>query len=68
MKYNAKRVGETLRRLRGDKTLSEVAKEVKISVSSLQMYEAGNRCPRDDVKIRIAKYYGKKVSSVFYFE
>lgn len=55
-----------LKDLRGDKTLEEVAKAVGISVSSLGMYETGKRVPRDDVKIRIAKYYETTVAAIFF--
>ena len=55
-----------LKDLRGERTLGEVAKAVGISVSSLGMYETGRRIPRDDVKIRIAKYYGTTVAAIFF--
>ena len=55
-----------LKKLRGDRTLEEVAKAVDISVSSLGMYETGKRVPRDAVKIRIAKYYGTTVAAIFF--
>lgn len=55
-----------LKDLRGNRTLEEVAKAVGISVSSLGMYETGKRIPRDDVKIRIAKYYQTTVAAIFF--
>ncbi len=55
-----------LKDLRGNRTLEEVAKAVGISVSSLGMYETGKRVPRDDVKIRIAKYYQTTVAAIFF--
>lgn len=55
-----------LKELRGNKTMEEVAKAVDISVSSLGMYETGKRVPRDDVKIRIAKYYKTTVAAIFF--
>lgn len=30
------------------------------------MYEAGERNPRDEVKIALARYYGKQVSDIFF--
>ena len=67
---DAKLVGETLRNLRAAKRLSmrEVAEKVGITVSSLAMIERGERTPRDDVKVRLAHYYGQKVGELFYGE
>ena len=55
--------GKILRELRGDK---EIAKAVGITKSSWAMYERGERIPRDEVKIQIAKYFGKTVQEVFF--
>lgn len=52
--------------LRGDKTQREVAESLGISVSSLSMYEVGQRIPRDEVKIKIANYYEKPVQDIFF--
>lgn len=59
-------MGEILRELRGDKSQSEVAKAVNISDSALSAYEANERTPRDEVKVRIARYYGKTVQEIFF--
>ena len=59
-------IGVRLRELRGGKTLKEVADSVKISLSSLAMYESGRRVPKDDVKLRLANYYGKSVEALFF--
>ena len=61
-----KEYSQKLKTLRGDRTIEEVAKAVKISPSSLGMYETGRRVPRDDVKIRIAKYYETTVAAIFF--
>lgn len=61
-----KKIGKRLIELRGDKTREEVAIDLKISYSALQMYENGERIPRDEVKIRIANYYGKSVQAIFF--
>lgn len=63
---DAKAIGERLQKLRGDKTQEAVAKELGVSPSAVGMYENGERIPRDDVKIRIAAYYGKSVSEIFF--
>ena len=58
--------GKILRELRGDKTQEEIAKAVGITKSSWAMYERGERIPRDEEKIQIAKYFGKTVQEVFF--
>lgn len=59
-------IGSKLRLLRGDKTQKEVADSVNIATSTYAMYEAGCRIPRDEIKIRLAKYYGVTVDSIFF--
>lgn len=59
-------MAETLRRLRGKKTLEEVANAVNISKSALSKYENGDRIPRDQVKKKLADYYGKTVQYIFF--
>ena len=58
--------GMILRKLRGDRTQEEIAAALGITKSSWAMYERGERVPRDEVKIRIAKYFGKSVEELFY--
>lgn len=60
--------GEKLKALRGEKSQDEVAKAVFISDSALSSYENGDRIPRDDVKRRLAQYYGKSVGEIFFDE
>lgn len=61
-----KAIAQRLVELRGDKGQAEVANAVKISASALSMYECGERVPRDEVKIRLAKYYGVSIESIFF--
>lgn len=63
MPYN-----EILLKLRKDKgkSRSEVAKALGLTRSAIAMYERGERVPKDDIKVKISKYYGKSVSSIFY--
>ena len=58
-------MNEKLIALRGNRTQEEVAKALGISVSALSMYEQGNRIPRDEIKIRMAEYYGVSLESLF---
>ena len=59
-------MSESLKELRGKLDIAEVAKELGVSVSSLEKYERGDRTPRDEVKVRIAKYYDKTVEELFF--
>ena len=62
------RIGERLKNLRGEKTRKEVSKELGVSKSAIAMYERGERVPRDNVKIKIAKFYNMSVEDIFYTE
>lgn len=59
-------VGEKLRELRGDCTKEAVANAIGVSLSSYIKYERDERHPRDEIKIKIARYYGKTVESIFF--
>lgn len=61
-------VAKRLIKLRSNKSQEEVANAVNISASALSMYENGERIPRDEIKIRLAKYYGKTVQYIFFNE
>ena len=65
-RLNTEVIAKTLIELRGDKSREKVAADLNISVSAIKMYELGERIPRDDIKIRIAKYYGRSVGSIFF--
>lgn len=58
--------GMLLRKLRGERTQEEIATALGVTKSSWAMYERDERVPRDEVKIRIAKYFGKSVEELFY--
>lgn len=59
-------IGQRLIKLRGNKTQEEVATALGISLSAIGMYERGERMPRDEVKIAIAKYFDTTVQSIFF--
>lgn len=63
-----KKMAQVLRSLRREKgeTQAEVAKSVGISASAYAMYETGERVPRDDVKVMIAKHFNRSVKGVFF--
>ena len=59
-------IAKKLVELRGDRSQNEVATAVGVSVSAIAMYESGQRIPRDEIKIRIAEYYGVGVADIFF--
>ncbi|PGU99172.1 helix-turn-helix transcriptional regulator [Bacillus thuringiensis] len=63
---NYERVAESLINLRNGRSREEVAKAVGISISTLQMYENGQRIPRDNIKIKLANFYGVTVQTIFF--
>jgi putative transcriptional regulator len=63
---NKKLVGQKLIRLRGKRTREEVAQFLSVSVSSLAMYERGERTPRDEIKIKLASFYDVSIEWLFF--
>lgn len=59
--------GEILKMLRGDNSQEEISKKIGITKSSWAMYERNERVPRDEVKVKIAHFFGKTVQEIFYF-
>ncbi|MRX54796.1 helix-turn-helix domain-containing protein [Bacillus idriensis] len=59
-------IGKKLLELRGDESREEVSSAIKISVSALQMYENGQRIPRDEIKVKLAEYYQTTVQEIFF--
>lgn len=55
----------TLKGLRGHRTLQEAAQGIGIDPDDLSIYEAGKRVPRDEIKRRIADFYHVPVDSIF---
>lgn len=63
---NRKKIAGRLLELRGERKREEVALAVGISSAALCMYETGNRIPQDEIKLRLAEYYGVSVDSIFF--
>lgn len=63
---DAEKIANALLALRGKKSREEVASAIGISTSALAMYENAMRIPRDETKIKIAKYYGRSVQEIFF--
>lgn len=62
------KAGKILRQLRIERgeTLEYTSSAVGISRSALAMYEQGNRSPRDEIKVKLSKHYGKTVEEIFF--
>lgn len=58
--------GAKLKELRGRKSQQEAADGIGITKSALAMYERNERVPRDEIKVRIANYYGVSVMFLFF--
>lgn len=63
---NSTEIGKRLMELRGNRTQEEVARAIDVSIAAVGMYERGERIPRDEIKIRLAKYYEKTVQDIFF--
>lgn len=63
-----KEIAMRLKKLRESKNISqdELAKILGLSCSTISMYEAGERIPRDETKIKIASFFDVTVSSIFF--
>lgn len=59
-------VGKRLKKLRGELSMQTVADAVGISVSALGMYEIGQRIPRDEIKVKLARYFETTVEALFF--
>lgn len=59
-------IADRLIAARGDQSRETVATAVGISVSAMSMYENGDRVPRDEIKVRLADYYGTTVQDLFF--
>ena len=60
------KIGQKLIKLRCTKSREQVAVDLGISYSAVVSYELGERIPRDEIKIKIAKYYGVDVGELFF--
>lgn len=60
------KIGKRLRELRGDRSMSEVARAVGCVPSCIGNYEHGDRVPPDDMKVKLAKYFKTTVNKIFY--
>lgn len=57
---------DKLIKLRGDKTVTEVAKDVGITRQMLSAIESGSRTPSLEVANKIASYYSSTIDEIFF--
>ena len=67
---NSKENGKRLRELRLARGISAaaLADEIGVTESAVFFYEAGERTPRDDKKVAIAKFFGVTVAEMFFVD
>lgn len=58
--------GDYLRELRGSKSLDIIAESIGVSKQAISNYENNVRVPRDEIKVKLANYYGKSVQEIFF--
>lgn len=63
-----KLVGERLKKLRGKKTLDDVAQDLGVTSMAVSLWERGERTPNDEMKVKIAQYYRRSVTTIFFAE
>ena len=65
---DAAKIGERLKSLRGSRSQKEVADACGVTDMAISLYESGERTPRDEIKIKLAKFFGVTVESIFFTE
>lgn len=63
-----KSYGSVLKKLRKEKkeTIQSVASQIGISYQALQAYENEQRNPRDEVKVKLARFYNVPIEKIFF--
>lgn len=59
-------IGERLKQYRGDTPREVICSDVGISPSALAMYETGQRIPRDEIKVALARRYNTTIEALFF--
>ncbi|ASS66249.1 helix-turn-helix transcriptional regulator [Paenibacillus sp. RUD330] len=57
---------QKLRKLRGDRSLHEMAKQIGIPYSTYAMIESGQRFPRQELRTKLAKHFGVSIYDLFF--
>lgn len=53
-------------KLRGDRSLHRMAKELNIPYSTYAMIESGHRFPRKELAMKLANFFGVTVDELFF--
>lgn len=61
-----KTTGQMLRELRGPRSQQAIADAVGVTKMAICDYELDKKVPRDNIKVRLAKLYGKSVEELFF--
>ena len=61
-----KTTGQVLRELRGPRSQQAIADAIGVTKVAISDYELDKKVPRDNIKIKLAKYYGKSVEELFF--
>lgn len=61
-----KEIGERLRKLRGTKSRADVADALGVTQQAIWLWESGQRMPTDSAKIKIADFYRRSITNIFY--
>ena len=61
-----KNIGKKLIKLRGEKTVKEVAEALGVTRQTIWNYENDKRVPKDEMKVKIAKLYNSSVQEIFF--
>ena len=61
-----KTIGKKLIKLRGEKTVKEVAEALGVTRQAIWNYENDIRVPKDEMKVKIAKLYNSSVQEIFF--
>ena len=61
-----KTIGKKLIKLRGEKTVREVAEALGVTRQAIWNYENDIRVPKDEMKVKIAKLYNSSVQEIFF--
>lgn len=63
---DAKMIGKRLRELRGEISVEQVSKALDVGASTIYMWENGERIPRDEMKLKIARFFNSSVDEIFF--
>lgn len=61
-------IGEKIKKLREEQDIQrdDFCDTVGISLSALSMYETGQRIPRDEIKLKIARCLNTSIEALFF--